>query len=168
MSVKDERYQFEEDEVEEDPEADEDQGNEEDELPFKNGTPTKEPEGDGEDGSTSDDIEELLAKLPEDTIPMKFRRDGVKEGRKAYTINLERDVIHDAQDVMNEMGRIYSDEKVWETDVKAAIFRAGIKNLDAVEEELQNMGYGLSEQDLIGQVMQAATENPEILQALNE
>jgi len=76
-------------------------------------------------------------------IPYKFRRDGVQDGRNRVPLFLqpetktaEREMLRDLED--------HFDDDISLTDLREALVMVGLENREAVEEQLEEWGYGMT------------------------
>lgn len=75
-------------------------------------------------------------------IPYKFRRDSVQEGRERVPLFLHEGTKQSERDAQREMESRFGDS-VSLTDLREALVRAGLENLDEVEHQLEEWGYGV-------------------------
>jgi hypothetical protein len=76
-------------------------------------------------------------------IPYKFRRDGVQDGRDRVPLFLKAETKRAERDALREIeGRF--DDDVSLTDLREALVKVGLRNLDDVEECLVEWGYGMT------------------------
>ena len=76
-------------------------------------------------------------------IPYKFRRDGVQDSRDRVPLFLQADTKSAERDALRELEERF-DEDVALTDLREALVKAGLRNLDAVEDHLESWGYGMT------------------------
>ncbi len=76
-------------------------------------------------------------------IPYKFRRDGVKDGRNRVPLFLHEETKRDERDALRQIEGRFG-ENVSLTDLREALVKAGLENLDAVEVTLEEWGYGMT------------------------
>jgi hypothetical protein len=77
------------------------------------------------------------------TIPYKFRRDGVQDGRDRVPLFLHPETKRAERDAVRELEERF-DADVSLTDLREALVRAGLAHLDDVEDELEEWGYGMT------------------------
>ena len=77
------------------------------------------------------------------TIPYKFRRDGVQDGRDRVPLFLLPETKRAERDALRELEERF-DADVSLTDLREALVRAGLEHLDDVEGELEEWGYGMT------------------------
>jgi len=77
------------------------------------------------------------------SIPYKYRRDSVQEGRDRVPLFLHPETKSDEREAMRELEERF-DDSVSLTDLREALMKAGLENLDTTQEHLENWGYGLS------------------------
>lgn len=75
-------------------------------------------------------------------IPYKFRRDSVQEGRERVPLFLHEGTKQSERDAQREMESRFGDS-VSLTDLREALVRTGLENLDEVEHQLEEWGYGV-------------------------
>lgn len=76
-------------------------------------------------------------------IPYKYRRDGVQDGRDRVPLFLKPDTKRSERTAQREMEDRF-DESVSLTDLREALVKAGLDNLDQVEGHLGEWGYGMT------------------------
>lgn len=76
-------------------------------------------------------------------IPMILRRDSVQDGRDRYPLFLQQDTKRDERDALREVEDRFEDD-VSLTDLREALVLVGLQNLDDVEDQLEEWGYGLT------------------------
>lgn len=76
-------------------------------------------------------------------IPYKYRRDGVQDGRDRVPLFLKPDTKRAERTAQREMEDRF-DESVSLTDLREALVKAGLDNLDQVEGHLEEWGYGMT------------------------
>jgi len=79
-------------------------------------------------------------------IPYIYRRDGVQDGRNRVPLFLMPESKRQERDVRHELEDRF-DTSVPLTDVREALLKAGVKNLDDVEDQLTEWGYGMTFDD---------------------
>lgn len=77
------------------------------------------------------------------TIPYKFRRDGVKDGRDRVPLFLQPETKRAERDALRELEERF-DADVSLTDLREALVQVGMEHLDEVEGELEEWGYGMT------------------------
>ena len=76
-------------------------------------------------------------------IPYKFRRDSVQDGRDRVPLFLQPDTKTAEREAMRELEDRF-DDSVSMTDLREALVKVGLNNLDETEETLEEWGYGLT------------------------
>lgn len=76
-------------------------------------------------------------------IPYKFRRDGVQDGRDRVPLFLQGDTKSAERDALREFEERFDDD-VSLTDLREALVKVGLQNLDQVESHLVQWGYGMT------------------------
>lgn len=113
-------------------------------------------EGAGEDpfanDSDSDDNDPTTESETTDTtettsqptqIPMILRRDSVQDGRDRVPLFLQQQTKRDERDALREMEDRF-DTDVSLTDMREALILIGLSELDDVEDQLRDWGYGIT------------------------
>jgi hypothetical protein len=122
------------------------------EDPFADGTTTDDPdpvEADSESQTAAErtreqsNTETVERQQQSMTIPYKFRRDGVKDGRDRVPLFLRPETKRAERDALRELEERF-DANVSLTDLREALVQAGLEHLDDVEEELEEWGYGMT------------------------
>lgn len=80
------------------------------------------------------------------SIPYKFRRDGVQDGRDRVPLFLKPDTKSAERDALRELEERF-DADVSLTDLREALVMVGLEHLDEVEGELEEWGYGMRFED---------------------
>lgn len=76
-------------------------------------------------------------------IPYKFRRDSVQDGRDRVPLFLQPETKTAEREAMRELEDRF-DDSVSMTDLREALVKVGLDNLDQTEETLEEWGYGLT------------------------
>lgn len=76
-------------------------------------------------------------------IPMILRRDSVQDNRDRYPLFLQTETKRDERDALRELEDRFGDD-VSLTDLREALLLVGLANLDDVEQQLSDWGYGLT------------------------
>lgn len=76
-------------------------------------------------------------------IPYKYRRDGVQDGRDRVPLFLMEETKQSERDALREMEERFGDN-VSLTDLREAVMKVGLAELDAVENALEEWGYGMT------------------------
>jgi hypothetical protein len=76
-------------------------------------------------------------------IPYLYRRDGVQEGRHRVPLFLKEETKRAERDTLREFEDRF-DENVSLTDLREALVRAGLNNIQEVGEQLEKWGYGMT------------------------
>ena len=86
-------------------------------------------------------------------LPLKFRRDGVKEFRQGNTFHLQQETRQAVQQVERILSDTYPDEKMYKLDVYEIIVLNGIFteggqiDEEGLRHQAERMGYGLKSSD---------------------
>ena len=108
-----------------------------------------EPESVEADDATEQITEEEMSEQSEDvtdtssTLPYKYRRDTIQDGRSRKNLFLRDEVDQDVESLIEEMDELFDSEDVYKFDVLEAALLAATENPDAVGEKLRQMGYGM-------------------------
>ena len=76
-------------------------------------------------------------------IPYKFRRDGVQDGRDRVPLFLQPDTKRAERDALRELEERF-EENVSLTDLREALVQSGLQNLEEVQGQLEDWGYGMT------------------------
>jgi len=76
------------------------------------------------------------------TIPYKFRRSGVKDGRERVPLFLQESTKESEREAKRELEKRFEDD-VSKTDLREALMAVGMENIDDVEAHLKEWGYGM-------------------------
>jgi hypothetical protein len=76
-------------------------------------------------------------------IPYKFRRDSVQDGRDRVPLFLQPETKTAEREAMRELEDRF-DDSVSMTDLREALVKVGLDNLDETEAALEEWGYGLT------------------------
>ena len=76
-------------------------------------------------------------------VPYKFRRDGVQDGRDRVPLFVQAETKRAERDALRDLERRF-DENVSLTDLREALVTVGLDNLDEVERQLEEWGYGIT------------------------
>jgi hypothetical protein len=76
-------------------------------------------------------------------IPYKFRRDGVQDGRDRVPLFLQKETKSAERDALRELEERFDDD-VSLTDLREALMKVGLRNLDEAEVHLEEWGYGMT------------------------
>lgn len=76
-------------------------------------------------------------------IPYKFRRDGVQDGRGRVPLFLQEETKNAERDALRELEERF-EANVSLTDLREALVKVGLDNLDDVERHLEEWGYGMT------------------------
>ncbi|MFD1685936.1 hypothetical protein [Halobellus litoreus] len=114
------------------------------ENPFADDNETpEEPAADEETDDQTSEADDQSASRQPMQIPYKFRRDGVQDGRSRVPLFLqpetktaEREALRDLED--------HFDDDVSLTDLREALVMVGLQHRGAVEEQLEEWGYGMT------------------------
>jgi len=80
---------------------------------------------------------------PSDSLPYKYRRDGVQDGRSHANLFLREEAEAHVEAVVDAMEETFESETVYKIDVLEAIILAGNDPSRTVANELRKMGYGM-------------------------
>ncbi|EMA11293.1 hypothetical protein BDK61_4614 [Haloarcula quadrata] len=80
---------------------------------------------------------------PSDSLPYKYRRDGVQDGRSHANLFLREEAEEHVEDVVDAMEETFETESVYKIDVLEAIVLAANEDSRTVADELRKMGYGM-------------------------
>jgi hypothetical protein len=76
-------------------------------------------------------------------IPMIFRRDSVQDGRDRYPLFLQTETKREERDALRELeDRFETDISL--TDMREALILVGLSELNDVESQLRDWGYGIT------------------------
>jgi hypothetical protein len=92
-------------------------------------------------GETSVD-EEDDASEESDALPFIFARRTVKADREAVPVYVQDDTAADIGEVERQLGQEFDGDKVMALDVREALVRVGLQNVDDVESVMREWGYG--------------------------
>lgn len=81
-------------------------------------------------------------RVTEMQIPYKYRRDGVKDGRDRVPLFLQEETKRAEREAQRELESRF-DDSVSMTDLREALVKVGLSDLDRVEEVLEDWGYGM-------------------------
>jgi hypothetical protein len=95
--------------------------------------------GEATDSQRADDSE----REPQIRIPYKFRRDGVQDGRDRVPLFLQADTKSAEREAVRTLEERFGDD-VALTDLREAVVKAGLDNLNEVESHLEEWGYGMT------------------------
>lgn len=91
-------------------------------------------------GGSSERTEEVE---PSTTLPYKYRRDNIQDGRDRDNLLLRPIAQDHIDDLIDEMDAVFESEDVYKFDVLEAALLAAGKPDRTVEDELRSMGYGM-------------------------
>lgn len=77
------------------------------------------------------------------SLPYKYRRDGVQDGRSHANLFLREEAEAHVGDVVDAMEETFESETVYKIDVLEAIVLAANDSSRTVADELRKMGYGM-------------------------
>ena len=123
------------------------------ENPFAEETTTSSDERSEAESETQSDVssepetsEQKASSQQPMQIPYKFRRDGVKDGRDRVPLFLHDETKQAERDALREIENRFNDD-VSLTDLREAVMKVGLRELDAVEGALEEWGYGMTFDD---------------------
>lgn len=117
--------------------------------PFEDDDFDDEPEEDelADDGAekTTDELtaETEPTETTTETLPYKYRRDGVQDGRDHGNIFLRDHAQEHVDELVDRMDDVFDGESVYKIDVLEAALLAADEPDRTVEGELREMGYGM-------------------------
>jgi hypothetical protein len=76
-------------------------------------------------------------------IPYKFRRDSVQDGRDRVPLFLHDETKTNERQAMRDLEDQF-DDSVSMTDLREALVKVGLNNLDETAETLEEWGYGMT------------------------
>jgi len=76
------------------------------------------------------------------SIPYKYRRDSVQDGRDRVPLFLHPETKTDEREAMRKLEERF-DDSISLTDLREALVKAGLENLDTTQGHLEDWGYGL-------------------------
>ncbi len=76
-------------------------------------------------------------------MPFIYRRKNVKDQRDQIHIYITNATEQDLMDVEREFNREFEDDTVYSLDVREAVIKAGLENVERAEEIMEEWGYGL-------------------------
>jgi hypothetical protein len=76
-------------------------------------------------------------------IPMIFRRDSVQDGRDRYPLFLQTETKREERDALRELEDRF-DTDISLTDMREALILVGLSELNDVESQLRDWGYGIT------------------------
>lgn len=76
-------------------------------------------------------------------IPYKFRRDSVQDGRDRVPLFLQSDTKTAERQAIRDLENKFDDD-ISMTDLREALVKVGLANLDETAETLKEWGYGLT------------------------
>lgn len=98
---------------------------------------------DNDTESDTTDMNETTTQPTRTEIPMILRRDSVQDNRDRYPLFLQQDTKRDERDALRELEDRFEDD-ISVTDLREALILVGLSNLDDVEGQLEDWGYGLT------------------------
>jgi len=106
------------------------------------GQPREEPTTDAaSQGESVESAKDASSTSPD--IPYKFRRSEITAGRDRVPLFLHEETKNDEKDARIKLeDRL--DEDVPKTDLREALLKAGLENLDDAERHLETWGYGMT------------------------
>jgi hypothetical protein len=93
-------------------------------------------------GPSSSDAASSSTTQPTMDIPLKFRRNAVKEGRNRVTLYLQENTIESERDARNKLQERFG-EDVAKADLREAMVLTALDDLDTVASQLEEWGYGM-------------------------
>lgn len=94
------------------------------------------------DTETEDDTSSETSQ-PSNSLPYKYRRDGVQDGRSHANLFLREEAEAHVEEVVDAMEETFESETVYKIDVLEAIVLAANDSSRTVADELRKMGYGM-------------------------
>ena len=77
-----------------------------------------------------------------DALPFIFARRTVKADREAVPVYVQDETASEIEEVERRLDQQFDSDKVMALDVREALVRAGLENLDDVERVMEEWGYG--------------------------
>lgn len=77
-----------------------------------------------------------------DALPFIFARRTVKADREAVPVYVQDDTAAEIEEIERKLGQQFDGDKVMALDVREALVRAGLQNVDDVEQVMEEWGYG--------------------------
>ncbi|WP_458189907.1 hypothetical protein [Haladaptatus sp. NG-WS-4] len=78
----------------------------------------------------------------ETALPFIFARRTVKADREAVPVYVQDDTATEIDDLERELSQAFAGDKVMALDVREALIRAGLENVDDVRRVMEEWGYG--------------------------
>ncbi|MCT9098513.1 hypothetical protein [Haloarchaeobius sp. HME9146] len=97
---------------------------------------------DDESTATSTDTPGQPADEPSTTIPYRFRRTSVQDGRDRVPLFLQPETKTAEDDALAALEDAF-ESNVSRTDLREALVTVGLQHLDEVEGQLEDWGYGM-------------------------
>jgi len=126
----------------EDPFADEGSPNEDPERQPDDSPETASTEADPSLEVGSSSTTEESSSGAEMSIPYKYRRDSVQDDRDRVPLFLHAETKTDERKAMRELEERFGD-RISLTDLREALVKAGLENLDTTQKQLEQWGYGI-------------------------
>ncbi|WP_266080241.1 hypothetical protein [Haladaptatus caseinilyticus] len=76
------------------------------------------------------------------TLPFIFARRTVKADREAVPVYVQNETSEEIGELERELSQTFDGDKVMALDVREALIRAGLENLDDVQRVMEEWGYG--------------------------
>lgn len=112
------------------------------EDPFEDSAPDAAEPADASD--TADETESSMSEPTQRTeIPMILRRDSVHDNRDRVPLFLQDETKSEERAALRELEDRFGDD-VSLTDLREALMMVGLEDLDTVEDQLREWGYGLT------------------------
>lgn len=105
------------------------------------GSPFEDEEEFDQDEQT--DATETTERESAGTLPYKYQRDGVQDGRNHANLFLREEAEDHIEDVVDAMEDVFENESVYKIDVLEAVVLSANQPDRTVESELRKMGYGM-------------------------
>jgi len=96
-----------------------------------------------EDSVTNESGTERSSPSQEFRIPYKFRRDGVQDGRDRVPLFIMDQTKQAEREALRDLEERFGGN-VSLTDLREAVVRAGLDDLDSVADTLEEWGYGMT------------------------
>ncbi|WP_049972128.1 hypothetical protein [Haladaptatus cibarius] len=77
-----------------------------------------------------------------DTLPFIFARRTVKADREAMPVYVQDTTAGEISDLERELSQRFDGDKVMALDVREALMRAGLENMNDVQRVMEEWGYG--------------------------
>ena len=93
--------------------------------------------------TTSESTERESSTQNQISIPYKYRRDSVQDGRDRVPLFLQPETKTAEREALRELEERF-DDNISLTDLREALVKVGLEHLDETEESLEEWGYGMT------------------------